>query len=337
MARRNERDDLQAAWHALAGGSGEGWRTIPVATAGDVRILAGRRLPGDEEAVLVGFRAARLPPPGQLPLGRGFSVVRIDLDAGDGRHWIGLSRQHAGSRQLFGMMAADVVETMERAVHEGAHDLPALFIARVRAWQEFMRRGDDGILGPEAEVGLVGELQLLSDLVGAGLSPSAAVEAWRGPVDGLHDFAFGTGAIEAKACVAAAGFPAWVGSLEQLDGTATSPLFLAAVRLAVGTGGAGLPARIEALRTRISSDPQASVLFDSRLLHAGYADSLADRYVRGFLDAGTRILHVDASFPCLTPAAVPAPVRQASYRIDLDLVGAPAVTLPAALERLGVI
>lgn len=336
MARRSERDDLRAAWRALAGGTGDGWRTIPVSAAGDVRILAGRRLPGDEEAVLAGFRMERLPPSDQLPAGRGFSVVRIDLGTSDECQWIGLSRQGSGSRELFGAMAADVVDTLERAAREGASDLAVLFVTRVRAWQDFMRRGDDGILGPEAEAGLVGELQLLSDLVDAGVSPSVAVEAWRGPVDGLHDFAFGPGAIEVKTSVAAAGFHACVGSLEQLDGTATSPLFLAALRFAVGIGGMRLPARIEALRTRLAADPRASALFDSRLLHAGFADSVADRYVRGFLGAGTRILHVDASFPGLRPAMVPLPVRHASYGIDLDLVDAPAVALQDALERLGV-
>ena len=79
MGRPSEAEALASAWRALAGSAGSGgWRTIPVTAGGTCRILAGRQLPGDEEAVLIGLRPARIPAADQLPEGHGFSVQTVD-------------------------------------------------------------------------------------------------------------------------------------------------------------------------------------------------------------------------------------------------------------------
>lgn len=47
----------------------------------------------------------------------------------------------------------------------------------------------------------------------------------------------GDGAIEVKATMSSAGFPVKIGSLEQLDDSVASPLFLAAMRFSRGEDG----------------------------------------------------------------------------------------------------
>jgi hypothetical protein len=68
------------------------------------------------------------------------------------------------------MMAEDVVAALD-ALSANSDDAALLhhFLARIRAWQDFMRRGDDGMLSPEAELGLYGELEFLEGLISCGL------------------------------------------------------------------------------------------------------------------------------------------------------------------------
>ncbi|MFZ5593734.1 MAG: PD-(D/E)XK motif protein [Pseudomonadota bacterium] len=339
MALQSKGEELLAAWRALTGDPGvEGWLTIPVAHGGPCYLLAGRRFPGNEEALLVGFASVWVPPVDQLPQGRGFLVSKAALggDAAD-RVWIALCRQAAGSLDLFAMMADDVVSTLENL--RGADDerLFHIFLARIRAWQDFMRRGGDCVLGPEAEVGLFGELELLRDLVSAGLPATVAVEAWQGPLDGVQDFALGTGAIEVKSTVSPSSFPATVGSLDQLDDSLIRPLFLAGVRLALTASGRTLPEQVNELRDLMRQELAALGAFDSRLLHAGFLDAPAEHYTRRFSRAGGKILHVSDGFPRLTRANVAIEIRRAHYEIDLDLVSTRDVGIEHALRQLGVI
>ena len=72
-------------------------------------------------------------------------------------------------------------------------------------------------LSQEAEVGLFGEMVVLKALLEAGVPVEVVLNAWQGPLDGLHDFLIGSGAIEVKTTLSTNGFPATVNSLEQLD------------------------------------------------------------------------------------------------------------------------
>lgn len=339
MALQSEREELLAAWRALAGDQvAEGWRTIPVALGGPCRLLAGRHFPGNEEALLVGFASIQVPPADQLPQGTGFLVSRAEIGSeGSGRVWIALCRQSAGSPDLFAMMADDIVLTLEKQRSANDDRLFQVFLSRIRAWQEFMRRGGDGVLGPEAEVGLFGELELLRSLIMIGLPASVAVEAWQGPMDGLQDFAFGTGAIEVKTTVSPNGFPATIGSLDQLDDSLTRPLFLAGVRLVLDISGRTLPEQVGELRGLLCDEPAVPGLFDSRLLHAGFLNASAERYTRRFSLVGARMLPVSEGFPRLTRVNVAIEIRKVRYELDLDLVNVSDIGLDDALKQLGVI
>lgn len=75
-----------------------------------------------------------------------------------------------------------------------------------------------------------------------------ALESWVGPLNAVRDFEIGTGAIEVKTTISAVGFPAKIGSLEQLDDSARQPLFLAGVRLRQGETGQNLSELVADIR-----------------------------------------------------------------------------------------
>ncbi len=327
-------DEFELAWSSLLHSPDtEGWRAIPVAGAGACQLAAGRRKPGNEEAMLARFPGASVPAAERLPEGEGFAIERVDL-IGDGATWLGLSRKSSGRADMFAAMVGDVAGALDNEPGADAQRLLRIFLGRVRAWQEFMRKGAQP-LGPEAEVGLVGELLALSAIIDAGLPAALACEAWLGPLDGLRDFEIGTGGIEVKATLGAVGFPAKIGSLDQLDDTVRQPLFVAGVRLRQAADGASLPEQVETLRDIARGDLEAERLLAERLVAAGYFDAHADKYPRRFVASGMRVLEVVEGFPRLTPGRVPSGVSRASYEIDLDRAPGASLGIEAALRKLG--
>nr|WP_315186496.1 PD-(D/E)XK motif protein [uncultured Albidiferax sp.] len=336
MARPS--NEFLMAWSSLTGADAEpGWQAISLPSAGTLQLMAGRRSPDNAEAVLVGFPTARLAAADKLPEGQGFAVERADPE-GNGRLWLALTRKSAGSAELFAAMACDVVGALDDAVAAGSDEakLMRVFIGRVGAWQEFMRKGSQA-LSPEAEIGLIGELTLLRAIIDAGVPAALAVESWVGPLDGIQDFELGTGALEVKATLSAAGFPARIGSLEQLDDSTRQPLFVAGARLRQTESGQNLPGFVEAMRVAIKGDAEAQRLLSERLLAAGYIDSHSDRYPRKFEQAGTRVVEVAGNFPRMTSGTVPAGIMRAMYEIDLDKAPGDNVGAEGALKKMGAI
>ena len=165
MAPQSDSGELPAAWRALSGSEArDGWRVSPVAS-GAARFLAGRRHPGGFESVLIRFADTGLPRDADLPNGQGFEVVRAD-PPGAGPGWLALTRLEAGRLDMFSTMAADVVSTIRSLDGSNPQVRLAAFLARVAAWQQFMKRGTERLLSPEAEIGLFGELVMLLTLIG---------------------------------------------------------------------------------------------------------------------------------------------------------------------------
>ncbi len=336
MARPSE--EFLLAWSSLSGNdSTPGWQAISLAPAGPVEVQAGRRSPVNAEAILFCFPTAKLARTEKLPEGRGFLVERADSNH-DGELRLALTRQAAGSTELFAAMACDVIGAIDGAAAAGAEETKLLrvFIRRVVAWQQFMSRGASP-LGPEAELGLAGELAFMTCLLQAGVSTETVLEGWVGPDDAPQDFVLGDGAVEVKATLSTAGFPVKIGSLEQLDDAIVSPLFLGAVRFARVAGGATLPEIIFGVECRLADDPGAVAYFRERLLAVGYVESHATDYTRTFEIKEVRIYVITKGFPRLTTGAVPEGVFRAIYEIDLDRANDFLSSLPAALRALGVL
>jgi hypothetical protein len=328
-------DEFLAAWEALSGRHGEegGWLGIAVAPAGNCELVAARHFPGNEEALLARFPTARLGAAERLPDGRGFEVVRAD-PRGDGKTWIALSRKESGSPDLFAEMVCDVAGAMDASVSGGEVAVLRTMLRRVRMWQQFMSRGATP-LGPEAELGLAGELSFMALLLDSGVSPQETLRGWVGPDDAPQDFLLGDGAIEVKATMSSSGFLVKVGSLEQLDDSVTSPLFLAAVKFAREEDGLRLPGLVEEVERRLEDEPGAVELLRERLMIAGYSETHAGYYTRRFEPKERRILAVSEGFPRLTQGSVPIGVTRALYEINLDHAGDFISDLDAALRKLG--
>ncbi|MFN7042531.1 MAG: PD-(D/E)XK motif protein [Acidovorax temperans] len=329
-------EDIKLAWSSLRERTdASGWRSISIATIGPCTLRAGLRFPEKCEALLVSFSFAIFPAAEKLPDGQGFVVSRLESD-GEGLTWLALTRSTYGSTELFAAMVADVAHAMDAERGSDEKRLLRIFLGRIRAWQEFMRKGVQ-TLSAEAEIGLVGELTLLRSFIDAGVPLVIAIESWVGPLDGVRDFEIGTGAIEVKTTISATGFPARIGSLEQLDDSERQPLFLAGVRLRQGETGQDLPEVVADIRDIAAGEAEATRLLNDRLIAYGYLDAHADRYIRRFTLVETRVIEVKGSFPRLTPGNVPLGVIEATYQIDLEKVAGQNIPAADALKKLGAI
>lgn len=330
--------ELLGIWRALPGNaSAPGWRSIDLFQVAAIRIKAARLAPSNEEAVLVGFANCKIAPTTQLPQGQGFRIERVDLGEASGDYqWLAVVRQPEGSLELFAAVVSDVCGLLASANGCTEELVYQRLLGRVRGWQEFMRKGREG-LGPEAELGLVGELCLLQHLLEESVLLYSALHGWKGPLDGLHDFQIGVGAIEVKSTMATEGFPVRIASLDQLDDSQCPPLFLAALRFGLTGSGKSLPEIVEDLRFQLVLDLAATRLFEQALHHAGYLDMQAANYSRRFLLNEMKIFLVDEDFPRLIPFKVPTAIRRAQYELDLALISAVNHPLADVLKQLGVL
>ena len=333
MAPPSDLADLRQAWSALDGQPGDaGWRTIAVCADAPCSLRAGRQLPTNEEALLIELGTATAPPATRLPQGRGFAVSSTLVGAS---RFIAIIRRPGGSLDLFGQLAEDLVATVRRQGPASPNVRMRVLLERLHAWQMFMNR--EGALGAESEVGLFGELEVLAAILASGASGLTACEAWVGPLDELHDFRWATGAIEVKATTVAGHFPARIGSLDQLDESKNSPLFLVGVRLGLADGGRTLAEQIARVRSLLTGQAEAATVIDNRLLAAGYLDAQADRYVKRYRLDSLRAWRIAPTFPRLTRGHVPAAITEVGYVLSLDQVVEPTLPLAECLQHLGVI
>lgn len=329
-------EELELAWRALGGQDRETGRvTVPLG-AGSGRFRAGIAYPSGEETLLVGFNLDPMPRKADLPEASGFRV-ETSSEAFDPQwsRWLGLTRQEGAGKDLFAQMAADVVSAVMSAGDRSDAALLAVMLSRVKAWQEFMRRPRSGVLSPEEEAGLFGELVVLQRLVEHGGAVAPVIDAWVGPARGLQDFQSATLGLEVKSTLSVAGFPARISSLEQLDPLAGRPVLLAAVRLCLKEDGLSLPGLVEEVRTLASGQPRAAGALERLLMLAGYHDEAAASYVRRFGCVEIRVFDVDADFPRLVRSEMRPEIRAATYDIDIDLVKAAPERLESALARFG--
>ena len=179
------------------------------------------------------------------------------------------------------------------------------------------------------------EVVVLRQIIESGVPARIAVDNWQGPMDGLHDFVIGSGAIEVKTTVSATGFPATLSSLDQLDESLRQPLFVAAVRLRSNATATTLSQLIKIFRTLLEGEQVTGSHFETKLVRAGYLEATSEKYSRKFEPSKLTVLPVIGTFPRLTRTNVSAGIKEARYQVDLDHTGVHDIGLAAALQQLG--
>ncbi len=337
MRQPDRESNLTSAWRALDRRSAKaGWGIIEIFSTANCCVMAGRRGSSNEECVLVGVDGPIAMPKTQLPKGQGFSLIATDITGErPGYSWFALIRHEHGALELFTKVAIDLVVLVEKIATSHGQQVGSAIVSRILAWQAFMKRGREGLLSAEEEIGLVGELTVLSNLVFDGVPPITAIECWAGPEDGLHDFEIGTGAIEVKTTTNPSHFVARISCLDQLDDGVRRPLYIAAVRLAQTPTGTTLSELVDRMMREFSEEG-AAALFTSKLVASGFVPSDAPDYTRRFRCAELTYRPVSTIAPRLTRSNVPAAVLDATYSLDLEAYPPDSDTYAGISNNFGV-
>jgi hypothetical protein len=244
-------------------------------------------------------------------------------EGGERRTYVDVVCTRARAREVFRMLASDMLQHVGEDVEH-----PVEACRRVLSrWRELLERATSEVLSQEALAGLFGELWQLSKIA---VQHADAHLCWNGPSGGIHDFSFGTTALEVKTTLAREGSLFEINGVDQLQAPPEGVLYLSVMRLSDGTtGDTSVPDLIDAL---IGMGVDRLELF-RRLGAAGYDSRDSDHY-RGIRYAvkEARVYLVDQDFPRITRdsfAFQDLPPRIQRLRYTIDLAGEPPVPLPA--------
>lgn len=242
----------------------------------------------------------------------------IEAPDQDGKNAFILVLKRDEDRELFQHLCNDIVAACRNKVGDDAFLTST--IRRAWKWHSLLRGGANHRLGPEEQQGLIGELLFLERLA-AELTPKAALEAWRGPLDEPKDFAFSDRAVEVKARHIGKD-AVKISSESQLQLIDGQQLFLAVFGLAPATAEIAeaicLDNLVERVRSALTAvDPSADEAFDARLLSAGYAagDDYSDIW---WVTTTISAFAVHADFPRIEATGLPAGVGLVTYWLNLD-------------------
>ncbi len=317
---------VQECWDALREYQEEtpGLRTLPVKEYNGREIRAGILFPDRTETLLLGFQECF---PQELPQGHGFCVRKVDAHSIDtSKNWLAIIRHTRGDKAIFATMAEDLCTVLEtRRIST------ALFLERIRAWQEFMASGKTPAMSRQTETGLFGEIIILKKLMER-LGDRKAILGWKGPDGGLQDFRFDDFTLEVKTCSSSKGFPVTIDNLEQLDESlAPAPLYLAGVRLLPAENGLSLSELIDELSEKLLPDPDLMQRFERLLIRGGYI-SVPAKKLREFTIGEILIYPVTSNLPHFCRSTVPDTFLQVSYTIDLEKTALSSVSLSDVIK-----
>jgi hypothetical protein len=198
----------------------------------------------------------------------------------------------------------------------------------VTRWTDLLRQAS--LLSPERQLGLIGELWLLSRLV-AQLGPADALAAWTGPTQAAHDFRFGRFELEVKTTTGERRVHVISGDT-QLRASEGCKLFVLSLQftLAGADAGESLASRVAVVRGQLK-ERRFVQLFDA-LLVASYGldtSEIAQYSSAVKLRTLPYLVPVDANFPRLVLAELVggdtlARVSDLRYRVDVEGLGFPA-------------
>lgn len=251
------------------------------------------------------------------PLLNGIKIIEAPDQEGRSAFVLVLKRNE--DRELFRHLCDDIVDTCRGKVGDEA--FLASTIRRAWKWHSLLRGGANQRLGPQEQQGLIGELLFLERLI-THLTPKAAIEAWRGPLDEPKDFVFSDRAVEVKARHVSKD-AVKISSEHQLQVIEGQQLSLAVVALSPSVPeapeGMSLDSLVQRVRGAvIASDPSADEGFDARLMSAGYSTD-HDYSDTWWVPVANSAYAVNEGFPRVEATSLPEGVGLVTYWLRLDL------------------
>lgn len=209
-------------------------------------------------------------------------------------------------------------------------------LARLRRWQELLKKSRDILLSDSKIMGLIGELTVLRDIMVPRLSVFDAAQSWRGPYGDEQDFLVAGWIMEVKTQLSTSDKYVAISSENQLD-TVSGSILLCHQTFDVPAedtqGGQSLNGLVQDLFQQFASDPGAVDLFRSALLEAGY--ELRPDYDRPLWIMNHRTFFaVSDGFPRIIGAGLGPGIDRVQYRLSLDACSRFEISEASAIQMM---
>ena len=227
---------------------------------------------------------------------------------------------HDTSQQdLFHTLCQDIISAAGTSSTEG--EACSIALMRTWRWHHLLRGGGSG-LSAEDQRGLLGELQVLEQVLWPELGASGAVEAWRGPLGSPKDFEIGRVAIEVKSRRGGATSSIAITSEDQLDESGVDFLFLYVCEIdraqADNSQSFTVTEVTERVRDRLySEDPGAAHQFETLVSAAGLDHNYDYSHSR-WVEGSSHIYHVTGDFPRITGYELRMGISRVRYSVSLS-------------------
>ncbi|MFT3722911.1 MAG: PD-(D/E)XK motif protein [Hyphomonadaceae bacterium] len=255
------------------------------------------------------------------------TIVRGEADR-NGSVLFGVELRSARLRTLFASLVSDLIGHLD--ADRGRSQSTAL-LERLHTWQEAFKSERPPLTREEA-VGLWGELHSL-ELIAAMLGGEAAVQSWKGPEDGIHDFVRLGTALEIKTTTGLAPYIP-ISSLDQLDRKGLARLGLMRIQTREvepeRADGYSLAEAVRRVREVIGGAE-----LERKLAMVGWRDESAGRYDEPrLMIVDLSVLEVLDGFPALTRGNVPTGISEVRYQLDPRSLGSFVLSSDAARSMM---
>ncbi len=315
-------NEIKSVWHAYSEvvEEKEGFRHNLVEKQHKYTLYCGFSFPDKKKSLLFGFYNASAGRSMVLPHGKGFSVAHAKSETLNPEYdWITIVCDEEVYEDIFLSMLRDLLHVIyAREIDSDGSQLLQLVIDRIKSWQKFLGKSKALTLTKEQEIGLWGELIVFLAMLESGCSPYILCNMWTGPENAPQDFIHSSVAVEVKSNVQQLLKKVKISSLEQLDSSEFSALFLICNILAVDEHEGQTLAHLVSVLVNKLGEKELKQSFQNKLISYGYIEEYSMHYDTHYSVQKQYIFQIDSLFPALTPHNVPKEVVSALYTLDLS-------------------
>ena len=251
-----------------------------------------------------------------LPKMKGIETA-LAIDSGnEAKSTLSFKLVDTAQSDIFHRLCLDIISSCGNAKTE--KESVSIAISRAWRWHHLLRGGRDGLLSPEEQKGLIGELRILESFLIPLFASAAALQAWGGPTGTPIDFEINRIGIESKARRGGSARFVSISSEFQLDDDGLDALFLNVAEVdraeKEAVGSFTLTTAVENVRAQLSDD--ALIDFEGKLSAVGFSwgDSYDDYW---WIEGASHIYAVVDEFPKIAPDSITSGVSGVRYSISL--------------------
>lgn len=255
-------------------------------------------------------------------------LQNISIKDDDETHTLVFELLDSAHHELFLQLCLDLINSIQNIPSSQIKKMCQL---RLEHWVTFLKP-DRKRLSPEAQKGLLAELQFLRDDALALLDPEDALKGWVGPEESPRDFEYGNAFIEVKSKRGASNPRITISSENQLTTEENEDLFLFVSELngapSSNSDAISLSDIVDDIIASFDS-PILRALFESKLAKVGYLhdDDYSDnKWAQG----NVSYYAVRDDFPRIDSRSCDPGVSRVNYQINLDYC------LPFEIDRTNI-